>query len=116
MKKTLLIYLTTIAAVAGAIFLARHEAQPPVEKPKSTVEPWASNRYHFVNMRSMTEETYTMICDRHTGYESLLAKGYQRNHKTGQDTLISMAQVSMGFSPDCLNRDVNAYMNRKRSP
>jgi hypothetical protein len=86
--------------------------QPKVQK----VESWASDRYHFVRMRSMTDEVYTMICDRHTGIESLLAKAYRYPSQDSRDggNITSMTSVYMGFNPDCLGRDIQAYDRRGR--
>lgn len=113
MKRMLMLILISALGAAGLIYLNLKTRVEPKVKPK--VESWAHNRYHFVNMRSMTDEVYTMICDRHTGMESLLAKGYKRV-EGGRDQIITMAQVGMGFNEDCLGRDVQACMNRGRQP
>lgn len=111
MKITLLKLLIAVALIATLI-IANHKKDEPIAKP--AVDAWSSSRYHFVQMLSMTEERYTMICDRHTGMESLLAKGYKRDRKTGDEVLIAMAQVGMGFNPNCLGRDIQAYQRRGR--
>lgn len=76
------------------------------------VPSWDSHRYHFVTMVSYTDEKYTMICDRHSGNESLLAKAYKGSGDPRYIT--TMTQISMGYNPDCLNRDIAKYDRRGR--
>lgn len=79
--------------------------------PIKQVPSWDSHRYHFVTMVSYTDEKYTMICDRHTGNESLLAKVYKGS---GDDRYITtMTQINMRYNPDCLNRDIAKYNRRE---
>lgn len=103
--------LIAIALMLPYLLCAKAEPKPaPVKK----VESWSSSRYHFVTMWSDTDEQYTMICDRHTGIESLLAKAYRypKLYSRSGGVITAMAPIHMGFNPDCLNRDIYTYDRR----
>lgn len=105
-----------VISVVGMVALTRTQKPAAPIDTKKKVHSWSGDRYHFVNMRSTTDEVYTMICDRFTGIESLLAKAYRYPRKDSRDggSISTMTSIHMGFNPDCLNRDIWAYETRGR--